>query len=77
MHYSANWGQHTPRSKWDRRKVCTEREEQRMYLGQCNGRHTSRRGGGWKSHRPYQAHGRVRIPRKVDVIDWLNGMYRA
>lgn len=32
-------------------------------------------GNGWKVHRRYQAHGRCAIPRKVDVIDWLNGLY--
>lgn len=29
----------------------------------------------WKRHRPYQAHGRCRMPKVVDVIDYLNGMY--
>lgn len=34
-------------------------------------------GNGWKAHRPYQAHGRVRLPKRVDVLDVLNGLVRA
>jgi len=29
----------------------------------------------WKQHRHYQAHGRVRIPKRVDPVDLLHGMY--
>ena len=29
----------------------------------------------WKRHRRYQAHDRVPIPRVVDVVDVLNGLY--
>jgi hypothetical protein len=33
------------------------------------------RGCGWKEHRPYQQHGRARVPKRVDVVDWLHGLY--
>ena len=31
----------------------------------------------WKKHRPYQAHGRERLPRRVDLVDLFNGLYPA